>query len=456
MHAPYLQLSAYDDDDDLLRFKVEVASDSGFANIVRTIDQNMSQALWRGQMESGHTAYSGGQIATVIIAPPLAPDTTYYWRAYAIDYDGSGQWGDVSDIYSFSTFATAANWWVCEPNELVGDRKWENPDNWSTQNVPQPGEAVRFGGLFFDVPCVASIVSNDLHSLTIESAWGSTLTMASNAVAGTAMEWSFSNDITLENGTIEFYNDTSAIGGGSAESPHGCGYRIMADNMRISASAVLHADSRGFPAQQGPGKGIAGTSDDRGNGAGHGGFGGFGEKSPGAATRGVIYGSTNFPTALGSGGTSGTYSPPGGGAIWLELRGDLNLNGRLSANAPDALRARAGGSSGGSLFVAANCINGNGIIAANGGNSGTSSAAGGGGGGRISLLFGQTAEQRRAIIAGEMERFELLAEQPTHFSGNISALGGVGQYSHPPNAAENGTIVFIRALPSPGTFIIIR
>ena len=455
LHAPYLRLSATDGEADFMRFKVEIATDATFSDIVRTIDQTVSQDLWRGQTEQTYTAYLDNQLATVVIAPPLTPGATYHWRAYAIDPDGANAWSDPSAARSFTTFATAANWWVCDPNAIFGDRKWETAANWSTRSVPLPGEAVRFDGGYFDLDCNAASVSNHLASLTLATNYTKTATFAAKAVEG-GMTLSLSGDLRIEGGAMVLKGDTAAVGSGTPTIKHGVGYRIEAANVVVSGSGALHADGCGFPYSQGPGEG---SGPDNGRGAGYGGRGGDGS-NPALWYAGVVYGTNLMPSALGSGGGHDYASDPlsgsGGGALWVVATGDVTIDGRLSSDGAPSRGTWASGASGGSLVVSAEKIQGAGLIAARGGSVPAVATAGGGGDcGRVCLVFGDTPGIRQNILEGDMVRARIVDALPL-FGGAVSVAPGTGFYNDEAQGAKAGTLVYIRALPPPGTIIIVR
>ena len=192
------------------------------------------------------------------------------------------------------------------------------------------------------------------------------------------------------------------------------GVTITSDSVTIDQGATISADAQGFGYGIGPGKGATVTYNG-GGGASHAGLGGQGEN--GGAGGAVIYGSSNSPTALGSGGGVATYFPNpisfGGGAIHLNASvGSVTVNGTLSANGGNGSRKHsAGGGSGGSLWVECGTLAGSGSISANGGAGGSEGSAGwgmggGGGGGRISL-----------------------ASSVSTFSGTTNVIGGVGTNS---------------------------
>ena len=152
----------------------------------------------------------------------------------------------------------------------------------------------------------------------------------------------------------------------------------------IELGAELLVTGKGYPADQGPGAGISGVA---GSGAGHGGYGGSGISSGGAiAVGGNSYDSLTAPTQAGSGGRSVGIFPggSGGGAVQLTVKGNLQLDGRISADATAGSGTASGGAAGGSVLLSLNRFSGAGSISANGSKGGMPSG-GGGGGGRIAV-----------------------------------------------------------------------
>jgi hypothetical protein len=102
----------------------------------------------------------------------------------------------------------------------------------------------------------------------------------------------------------------------------------------------------------------------------------------------TLYGDSERPAFLGSGG--GSDSGPagsGGGAIKI-LAGAIRAEGGIWANGQDGSRY-GGGGAGGSILLGARQLSGGGSIRARGGAAGID--AGGGGGGRIAVYFTESA-----------------------------------------------------------------
>jgi hypothetical protein len=120
------QLRSTESNSDYLRYWIDVCSDSACSSIIRSICQQntgtsvpdggactASQTGWSGQDQQAGTAYSGNPLITLsqlavhnYQTPYLTKNTTYWWRAYAIDPGGSNTWSSSSAIQSFTTAPT--------------------------------------------------------------------------------------------------------------------------------------------------------------------------------------------------------------------------------------------------------------------------------------------------------------------------------------------------------------
>lgn len=171
-------------------------------------------------------------------------------------------------------------------------------------------------------------------------------------------------------------------------------------DFEVQPDASVNADQRGWTSESGRRGGSSG-SPLSGGGGGHGGFGGL---SSSGAAGGNTYGSTFNPLDLGGAGGEGYggYGGTGGGGIQIHVGGNCVLDGTVTANGQNATNSRAGGGAGGSIWITAPTISGNGRVQADGG-AGEPVHGGGGGGGRIALIATTNL-----------------------FSGNISAVGGAG------------------------------
>ena len=110
---PEFRLGTTDSSYDYIKYKIEVCSTSNCSSIVRTIDQTASQTGWVSQSTQSGTAYttSVGSISQYAVhnyqTAALSNNTTYYWRAYAIDPGGTNTWSSASSINSFTTVAAS-------------------------------------------------------------------------------------------------------------------------------------------------------------------------------------------------------------------------------------------------------------------------------------------------------------------------------------------------------------
>ena len=168
-------------------------------------------------------------------------------------------------------------------------------------------------------------------------------------------------------------------------------------NISIASGSSISADGKGY--MNGPGSPDIYYE----AGASYGGKGGGVLAKP-------VYGSAKEPVDFGS----GTEGSRGGGAVHLIVDNILQNDGMVSANGN---RERM---SGGSIYVTANKINGNGIFQANGGNSSWPYGAIGGSGGRIAIYY-----------------------KDYSFSGTVTALAGKYCFYDCAPAAEDGTLKII-------------
>ena len=172
---------------------------------------------------------------------------------------------------------------------------------------------------------------------------------------------------------------------------------IQASDVIIHSGAVLDLSGQGYESEKGPGAG--GRDQSVGTGAGHGGYGGFN-----TGNLGTWYGSAFNPNGTGSGGGSSNYGAggKGGGYLHLTVVRIVNLEGTITVDATNGYTSASGGGSGGSIWISADDILGNGKLSSSGGNA---FAGGGGSGGRIGIFL----------------------QKPMSFEGVLTAEGGFGQ-----------------------------
>lgn len=297
--------------------------------------------------------------------------------------------------------------------DAEGDLLAATASNWYPEGVPQSGEhIVLHGASFLKMTWNPEIVdyrerladwyvqSTDMFwDLDIEpTSWTQTDNSSSEVTLATRFPEAggFTNFVITGNVVIE---------GGVWTHPQNTGNTEAVDRLAVSvggdftlgSGATVDLHGRGFAPGRGPGAGTTGGGRSNNRGASHGGQGGhtgdIDDPSP-------TYGCPRYPVMLGSGATADTAPGAwGGGAFWLTATGTATVDGEIRANALDH-RERGGGASGGSIFVRAATLAGNGLLTAHGGE-----AYCGGGGGRIAL------HATNAVDTGNIEALALPAER---------------------------------------------
>ena len=207
--------------------------------------------------------------------------------------------------------------------------------------------------------------------------------------------------------------------------------------LTIENGGQINTNGRGYAQNQGPGRG--GSSSSRSGGGGYGGRGGDASSTAG----GSVYGSKSQPAEIGSGGgkptsNSGTGGK-GGGSVKLAISGDVVNNGAITANGENGLVYGSGGS-GGSVWIEANNISGEGLIEADGGDGTTQQSpppVGAGGGGRIALYYQDRNQLSTTTRRGELSANE--AQNGTIYEHQIpeSALASAIFVSNPSPVGVN-------------------
>lgn len=211
-------------------------------------------------------------------------------------------------------------------------------------------------------------VLQGISNLTLAAANGKNsflrLETSGHTAGQSAGTYFFGQVIIQANQTLELPGDPAS----------GSGVTIWADAM--TAAGLVTADGLGYtPSQNGPGAATADTG-----GGGHGGAGG-------GVGGGSTYGSTSYPETLGSAGLIANASGSGGGAIHLVITNTLDIPGAgtITANGFPCEELTYGGGAGGSIWISASAVTGEGKVRARGGNTFSYGGAGGGGGGRIAV-----------------------------------------------------------------------
>lgn len=230
---------------------------------------------------------------------------------------------------------------------------------------------------------------------------------------------------------------------------------MVCRDFTVQEGGMVEVDAKGYFTHTGTGKGGGGGSN-FGSGAGHGGVGGASSTAAG----GPIYGVTNAPTEPGSGGggTHNNLAGHGGGVVLLEALRNMVVDGTISANGGNGGQYNGGGSGGSILLIAGESFTGgaSGIVRANGGNRGSAyTSLGGGAGGRIAIWHrAHTIDNdvRETLMQGGLvDRLEITETLPAYLG---IATASAAELSHAP--PQDGTVVFLRRLPTPGSLFMIR
>ena len=164
---------------------------------------------------------------------------------------------------------------------------------------------------------------------------------------------------------------------------------IRASDVTVHSGGKIELSGQGYGS--GKGTGAGGLVSTVGTGGGYGGYGG---NSTGIF--GKWYGFTLKPNMTGSGGgpSSSGAGGGGGGFLQLEVVRSLRLDGEVRVDGESGLAVDSGGGSGGSVWLQAQNIAGNGLISTSGGDG--NRYGGGGSGGRIAVYL-----QRKITFEGD-------------------------------------------------------
>ena len=110
--TPTFTMTATDDDQDNLGYKVTIYSNSGCTTVVQTNDQSVSSTGWTGTNATCTAAptacYASSTQASYLTQSALSGSTQYWWKASAKDPDGSTTFTDSSTCNNFTTEAAAS------------------------------------------------------------------------------------------------------------------------------------------------------------------------------------------------------------------------------------------------------------------------------------------------------------------------------------------------------------
>ncbi len=256
---------------------------------------------------------------------------------------------------------------------------WHDPANW-TAGVPQAGQDV----LIDSAPNVrltgATAELESLHlaanrTMTVEG-WESALKATEMTIAGTITH-AAQTATEPDPATGEWVPDHRIL--------------LVGSNLTVTETGVLDADYVGYGPATGPG-GVV-----RGGGYGHGGGGGYGGRGSSgfdAQIYGKPYGEPSDPWQPGSGGgrLETTGNGIAGGAIRIEMSGQVTIDGLLTARGQNGLTTHRTAASGGGIAIYCDTFQGaaTGLIRVDGGRG--NHYGGSGAGGRIAVHYDPAAQ----------------------------------------------------------------
>ncbi|MEZ5278474.1 MAG: RHS repeat-associated core domain-containing protein [Opitutaceae bacterium] len=191
------------------------------------------------------------------------------------------------------------------------------------------------------------------------------LELGGGSILAVASELELAGNAVLEAQSV----DAVDLGGGVYT---GRGVTILAKDLTIGAGATITADGFGYPSSKGPGGSTSNSV-----GGSHGGKGG-GASAP-------VYGNAEQPVDLGSSGGVFGSQLRAGGAVRLVVPGQLTHDGAITANGIVVSGANHSGTTGGSIWIQAGSVSGDGVVQANASAKGTASNNRGSAGGRIAI-----------------------------------------------------------------------
>lgn len=262
------------------------------------------------------------------------------------------------------------------------------------------------------------------------------------------------------NGTLSIYGDSLS----------GSPVKVAANRLVVGATGILNSDGGGWCWKNFHGAeltySIGGVVGNNYNGGAYGGFGGGYNGTPANVTdygNKKTYGEPLRPYLPGSPGGNNDGGRFGGGALRIEVVGQLLNNGQIRANGKNSGGACGGGSGGAVWISCSKFVNAAGaMLSADGGKN--TDNGGGGGGGRILVCERLDADNINALYAtgvapAKVTATEITAANLAEFSaGAVSAAGGVNvknSASYPCWSGTVGSVWWLRGRAL-GTFIRVR
>ncbi|MDA3798118.1 MAG: hypothetical protein PF692_03450, partial [Kiritimatiellae bacterium] len=334
---------------------------------------------------SGSVTILAGQTSADISVEPIAD-----WKSkddktlsislietdsYLVDSGSSSSQITIQNLnipYSYPT-----NVWIGD-----GDAAYSNA--WHLGHMPTSEETVLLADIYSsgDITWNCNGGANGLTNTVNE--WLQTTNYTGSVIIPTTYEFNsttFTNfivlsDMVIAGGKVQcpYNNPTDDIGGNA--------YYILKlkveGDLIIKDLGSINVYARGYEGS-GPGKFWLGGIDR----AAYGGSSGQAWNNSEFGTN--TYGSILKPWALGSAGQDyNSFGNGGGGAVWLEVAGNTQVDAEILANGFDT---QWGGGTGGSIYLKTATLSGTGTIMSNGGNgiNSINQIGSAGGGGRVSV-----------------------------------------------------------------------
>ena len=276
----------------------------------------------------------------------------------------------------------------------TGGAVWNDAENWligdePAGRIPQTGDDVVFPNRAANAGKVYITESTpELASLTVNTGWNLVMSGWDTCLRATT--------VSIQ-GTSSYYAYAATVScaGGFGDNEMSNRVWIVAKDLTVTSAGLINANGGGYLEANGPCWKIATGTKKNSNCSGV--YGGdldvpyFND----SLTQPHPYGSIRWPLDPGSGawGNGGLATKrSGGGAVLIELTGDLVLNGTISADGIEPW-AYCGGGSGGSVAIRCRTISGSGRISADAKDYNTNTQViYGGGGGRIAVEYDPTAQ----------------------------------------------------------------
>lgn len=392
---------------------------NGYIDQVRLYNRTLHET----QIKEHYERELGNYSLNTIVSSETSVGENFSAELHANDgYDDS-----IVNLTNTLIIRDVVNYWIC-----ATENTFNTSACWSKGTVPVQGEDVVFNGSGIGNANITNgTLTQELNSFIVEPSYTGNIRFESLFADGNwtgantgDMHWNVTGLINISGGTLWVYADyphNISVNG------HGQIWESITSEIIIGKDASVRGDALGFSLQEGPGY-VANT------GGSHGGRGG-------SASAGV-YGDQMAPTSIGSGGESSA----GGSAVKLVSTNQITVRGVINVSGQDVTSGGSRAGAGGSIWLYAPIIRGNGSLYARGGVGVTD----GGGAGRVAFTNTSTLNFSGNIytdvLSGSTNRGSggtayLYSNALINTSLNITSVGAVGG-----NITFNDTLVHLRGV----------